>query len=50
MSFARRRDFMQRAARQAAAERSVNGFDAERQDACIVADPGAFCRACRTLA
>ena len=46
----RRRDFVQRAARQAAAERGVDARDAERQGAWIAADPGGLLQGLQTLA
>ena len=49
MSFAHRRDLMQRAARQAAAERAVDGRDAERQRACAVGDAGGFLQSLQAL-
>jgi len=49
MGFAGRRDFMQRAACQAAAERLIDGRNAERQAAWIVADPGGFLQSLQAL-
>ncbi len=42
MGLAWRGDFMQRAARQSAAEDVVHGTEAERQNACIAVDSGRF--------
>ena len=50
MGFARGRDLMQRAARQAAAERGVDGRNAERHDAGAVFDAGRFFQRPQALA
>ena len=50
VGLARRRDFVQRAAHKAAAERRVDGRDAERQDAGAVADPGWLFKGAQALA
>ena len=47
VGLARRGDLVQRAARQAAAERRIDRRDAERQGARAVRDPGGFLKARR---
>jgi hypothetical protein len=50
VGLARRRDFVQRAARQTTAERFVDRRDAERQDGRAVLDPGGFLQGLQALA
>ena len=50
MGLPRRRDLVQRAARQTAAERLVDRRDAERQDGRAVLDPGGFLQGLQALA
>ena len=49
MGLAGRGNFMQRAASQSAAERFIDGINAERQHAVIVLDPGRFLQSLKAL-